>query len=468
MKMIKKMIALALSAMLLCAAFTALAESLEPLYATIGDALAKAGENPIAGGEDDYYAVVTEEDGKYYRSVAETDDKYSELQQATSDAEPEQMEAAFAAVDEYVKTLPISYSEEFTAVPMSQADMDALVGKTLGDLREAGYEERESGTEGDGIAYVMRNGLFEYSFVVDADIDAYEKAQEEWPDGGNDFVIKSVSFHGITSEAVFKRFHTDGTVEEEADPFEGYADLIADVQEMIGRVQNGEDVDADSFFNDLKEKYPDLADSVEMYKGFFQMLGADGIASLLTAADETQAVIAPQFDRLDTTEGTYSAAFDRNDLKDGVLNNVRIFTEDVYDIVDVAQMAVGDTFETEGKAVTISSLETDEYGDILINGGFEEEGGYTLTTHEDTNGWTTTSWDDFCTYTQRDTVNLELAENVAFNDSWDIEKEPVTANGIEAVSNAIMASENRDFYEHNTELVIEGGKVVEINRQYVP
>ena len=69
----KRMIALVLSAMLLCTAFGAAAEELAPMYATVGDALAAAGESPIVGGEDDYYAVVTEEAGKDYRSVAETD-----------------------------------------------------------------------------------------------------------------------------------------------------------------------------------------------------------------------------------------------------------------------------------------------------------------------------------------------------------------------------------------------------------
>lgn len=90
----------------------------------------------------------------------------------------------------YVKTLPISYSEAFTAVPMDQAEMDALIGKTIGELREAGYEDRESDTEGDKIIYVMRVGLFDYSFEVDADFDAYEKAHEDGNDG--DLVVKSV------------------------------------------------------------------------------------------------------------------------------------------------------------------------------------------------------------------------------------------------------------------------------------
>ena len=87
----KRIILAFLSLVLLCAAFTASAEANEPLYATVGDALAAAGEFPIAGGEDDYYAVVTEVNGKYYRSVAETDDRYRELQQAVWEAQPEQM-----------------------------------------------------------------------------------------------------------------------------------------------------------------------------------------------------------------------------------------------------------------------------------------------------------------------------------------------------------------------------------------
>ena len=164
---------------------------------------------------------------------------------------------------------------------MSQMEMDALVGKTIGELREAGYDDSESGTEGDDIVYVMRNGLFEYSCIVDADFDAYEKAQKEWPDGGNDFVIKSVSFHGITSEAIFKRYHTDGSVEEDPDPFEGYDELMTDVQQMIDSVQNGEEVNIDEYFSGLKDKY----DAVQSY---IDALNAGDVSAMLsTFAIET-------------------------------------------------------------------------------------------------------------------------------------------------------------------------------------
>ena len=185
--------------------------------------------------------------------------------------------------------------------------------------------------------------------------------------------------------------------------------------------------------------------------------------------------IAPQFTELNTTDATCPAAFSRDDLKGGVLNNVRLFTEDLYDIVDVSKMAVGDTFEAEGKTITIETIEQNKFGDIDINGGFEAENGYTLTNPEDTNGWTTTGYDDFCTYTERGTVSLDLAENVTFTDKWELDmaaieagQKPLVAQGIEAVTRAIMESENDSFNERNTELVIENGKVVEITRTYNP
>ena len=64
------MLALALAVVMLCVVPVTLAEEdekLAPLFATVGDALAAVGETPIADGEDTYYAVVTETEGKYYR-----------------------------------------------------------------------------------------------------------------------------------------------------------------------------------------------------------------------------------------------------------------------------------------------------------------------------------------------------------------------------------------------------------------
>lgn len=288
----KKTIALMLALLMLCTASVALAEEdgkLEPLFPTVGDALAAAGENPIAGSEEDYYAVITEQDGKYYRSVAELDDKAKALEQAILEADIDHLEAAFAARDEYLKTLPIAYSEMFTVEPMTEAEMDDLVGQTIGELREAGYEDRESGTDGDEneelvIAYVLRNGYFEYRCVVDADFETYEKAQAGELDDG-DFVVQAVQVRGMTGDACFKRYHTDGTIEEPEDPFAGLEELTAEVLDMLQMVLAGEQVDVEAFFTELKTQYPNLVDSIDFYWEMYKLVGLEQLTAMLTPAE---------------------------------------------------------------------------------------------------------------------------------------------------------------------------------------
>ena len=84
-------------------------------------------------------------------------------------------------------------------------------------------------------------------------------------------------------------------------------------------------------------------------------------------------------------------------------------------------------------------------------------------------------WLVMCTYTERGTVSLELADNVTFTDGYFLDaaaleagQKPLIVTGIEAVSKAIMESENDSFDALNTELVIENGKVVDIVRCYTP
>jgi len=209
-------------------------------------------------------------------------------------------------------------------------------------------------------------------------------------------------------------------------------------------------------------------------KKLIAMLTALMIMVCSAAMAET---IAPQFTGVNTTEATYSVGFNRDDIKDGVMNNVTIYTEDVYDIAEVSKMAVGDTFEAAGKTITVETMETDEYGHININGGYDTKEGYTLRPQDEDegNGWTTLLDDDFCTYTDRGVFNLELAENVTFTDYRDMTasaifngEEAPSFTGIEAVTKAIAESKDDSFYANNAEIRIEGGKVVEITRRYVP
>lgn len=139
----------------------------------------------------------------------------------------------------------------------------------------------------------MRSGVFEYDFTVDADFEAYEKALEDGSDGA--FVVTGVKFGGITYAAYEKRFHTDGTVEEEqsfdfidAMPPEAAAIMEA-IGEMAEAAKNGEQIDVDKLIDVIEEQFPDKKDTIEPYREIIKMLveqyGAEGLEQLFAPAE---------------------------------------------------------------------------------------------------------------------------------------------------------------------------------------
>ena len=295
----KKLIALAMVVAMLFTALGVLAEEgqMAPLYATVGEALEdSAVDRIVAGGiPGEYYAVVTQKDGKYYRSVAICDEKLNELNEALENLDyeaedfSEKHEAATQAVDDYLKTLPIAYSEVFTAQPLTDEEMASMQGKSLSQLTEEGFEIGGSGTEASEdeeeilIVYSLRYGVYDYNCVVDADFDQYIAAQDNGTEG--DLVVKSMSLAGITEWAFEKRFHTDGTVDEPKDPFAEFNEIMADMLTFFEKIQAGEDIDIQDYADTLKAKYPDYAEMIDVYITMYQTYGAEGFASMMNPAE---------------------------------------------------------------------------------------------------------------------------------------------------------------------------------------
>ena len=295
----KKLIALAMVVAMLFTALGVLAEEgqMAPLYATVGEALEDSAEDRVVAGgvPGEYYAVVTQKDGKYYRSVAICDEKLNELNEALENLDYEaedffeKHDAAMQAVDDYLKTLPIAYSEEFTAEPLTDEEMASMQGKSLSQLTEEGFEIGSNGTEpGEDeeeilIVYSLRYGVYDYNCVVDADFDQYIAAQDNGAEG--DLVVKSMSLAGITEWGFEKRFHTDGTVEEPKDPFAEFSEIMAEIMSFIEKGQAGEEIDFQDFADELKAKYPDYADMIDMYVTLYQTYGLDGISSMMNIAE---------------------------------------------------------------------------------------------------------------------------------------------------------------------------------------
>ena len=200
MDIIRKIAAVILAAALCLGA--ALAE--EPAavsFATIGEAMASEGFTGVAGSDEQHYVVAVEKDGAYIRLVADLDDEARRLgDEIVKYEDAEKLEAAFSAYNEYIRTLPVTYEEEITAAPLTGEELDALAGKTLQELEEAGYEHSSSDMgENDEATYVVSFGLYEYNLLLNETWTVYREHDDNGYIG--DLTVKSASLAGLSRNA---------------------------------------------------------------------------------------------------------------------------------------------------------------------------------------------------------------------------------------------------------------------------
>ncbi len=179
------------------------------------DAADAAGEFVSVGVDLDYLTVVTEKNGKYIRTVTLPDDHARELYMAAMGAEDSGQ--AFETYRTYAWSLPVAYTEELTAKPKEQAELDALDGKTVGQLLEEGYSFYGiGGGENLPTTVTLSYGLFSYEFETDASFEQYHDG-EGW-DGMEEMKVKGGRLSGFSSLATNPDYLADGTYEPQAVP----------------------------------------------------------------------------------------------------------------------------------------------------------------------------------------------------------------------------------------------------------
>lgn len=187
------------------------------------------------------------------------------------------------------------------------------------------------------------------------------------------------------------------------------------------------------------------------------------------SAPKTVVPEAAEIDVNNLDDGTYYVSFDRGDVLSGAtgtyMNQVHIFSRDWYDMLDVINLKAGDTIIVEGEEVPVLSVEETEYG-YLVNDGQDARSFY-LAGEDDNNGFGVRGLDDLTTFTERGVTTLVIDPSATYTDSSDIESEPVTVS-YDGIVNAMQSSAIDYFVPYNTTVRVEGGKVVEINRTYVP
>ena len=181
---------------------------------------------------------------------------------------------------------------------------------------------------------------------------------------------------------------------------------------------------------------------------------------------------------LDDLDDTQTITFVSAAITSGVQNGkltAKVFSCDIYKKEEIEKLAVGDKiiFHEEGAAqdqcviTEVKSIErNDQHHFVSINGGMEQPGGLDLKLEDDT--YRTMTFDDYPLYYEMGEKTMPLADDAVLKDSSaDPQAEAVETTGADAVAAAINADPD-NWTTYNTTLVVQGGKVLEVRRIWVP
>ncbi len=215
-------------------------------------------------------------------------------------------------------------------------------------------------------------------------------------------------------------------------------------------------------------------------------------AEVTTEAAAEGKVIAPLTAEVDTAnlaDGIYSVEI-KSVEKDGdqAKADLVIYTQDLYDVVDITTMQPGDTIVFRGEEVEVKSVEETEpvtltdadgnegsYAVYEVNGPIEE-GGIELVAGEG-GTYRYLGLDDHPTYTEHGDATVEIAADAVINDKAHILDDPAGQLSDEGVTMTTAefadgfeeeANNHIPYTELNTTVRTEGGVIVEISRKFIP
>ena len=175
--------------------------------------------------------------------------------------------------------------------------------------------------------------------------------------------------------------------------------------------------------------------------------------------------LAESLDLNALTDATVAASFGAEDIseKDGKTEiTLTVYDYDIYDMVDIAQLAVGDTIVVDGKDMVVASRE-DKDGFVTINGGLEQ-GGVDLTS-DDSGVYYAVGLDDAKSYHELGRITVPVAEGFVLTDNSDPDHPDET---YAASDLAKLAGEGVGFTAGNTLATIEHAELTVLARSYTP
>ena len=191
--------------------------------------------------------------------------------------------------------------------------------------------------------------------------------------------------------------------------------------------------------------------------------------------EETETAEAAKISPLPTTidmnaldSCTLAVSFEEGDAyvdDEGAMQlDVTVYTYDLYDMVDIANLKAGDIIVIQGNEVAVETVETLESGLLFINGGMEN-GGYDLW-HNDSGVYFEHGYNDAKSYYPLGEATIRVSTEFEFVDSSDLDKGEVTYYpGDFLTDNAGILYH---FVPNNTSIVVEGGQIIQMTRIYTP
>ena len=142
---------------------------------------------------------------------------------------------------------------------------------------------------------------------------------------------------------------------------------------------------------------------------------------------------------------------------------LKIYTYDKYDMVDIAALKVGDTLVRHSGEVEVISMEENGSGRICINGGLENDG-FDLAT-DDSGIFYEIGFNDTKNWYQIGAATIRVSADFKGIDRADLELGEVIIYPGDFLTGAVT---NYDFTPYNTTIRVEGGQIVEMDRRYIP
>lgn len=143
--------------------------------------------------------------------------------------------------------------------------------------------------------------------------------------------------------------------------------------------------------------------------------------------------------------------------------DLKIYSYDCYDMVDISNLKVGDTLVRHSDEVQVTSIEQNDAGTVYINGGLDN-GGFDLVT-DDCGVFYEMGYNDHKNWYQVGEATIRVSADFKGSDCADPELGEVVIYPGDFLVDAVT---NYDFTPYNTTIRIEGGQIVEMNRRYIP